>query len=217
MYSMLVIGLGRFGANLAQRLAELGNEVMVIDRNEDAVDPVVPYVTASQIGDCMDIDVLRSIGADNFDVCFVCISDDFQASMEITSLLKELGAPVVVAKADRAIHEKLLHKIGADDVIYPERDMAQRTAVRYSTNGALEYVELTEDYAIFEMPVSAAWDGKTPRELNLRRKFRISIIGMLEQETVIPFSDPDYVFHTGERILAAGSRSDMNRLMHLFR
>lgn len=217
MYSMLVIGLGRFGTNLAQRLAELGNEVMVIDRNEDAVDPVVPYVTTSQIGDCMDVDVLRSIGADNFDVCFVCISDDFQASMEITSLLKELGAPVVVAKADRAIHAKLLQKIGADDVIYPERDMAQRTAVRYSTNGALEYVELTEDYAIFEMPVPAAWDGKTPRELDLRRKFRISIIGMLEQETVIPFSDPDYVFRTGERILAAGSRSDMRKLMRLFR
>lgn len=217
MYSMLVIGLGRFGANLAQRLAELGNEVMVIDRRESAVDPVVPFVTASQIGDCMDIDVLRSIGADNFDVCFVCISDDFQASMEITSLLKELGAPVVVSKADRAIHAKLLYKIGADDVIYPERDMAQRTAVRYSTNGALEYVELTEDYAIFEMPVPAAWEGKTPRDLDLRRKFRISIIGMLEQETVVPFSDPDYVFRTGEHMLAAGNRSDMRKLLRLFR
>lgn len=217
MYSMLVIGLGRFGANLAQRLAELGNEVMVIDRRESAVDPVVPFVTASQIGDCMDIDVLRSIGADNFDVCFVCISDDFQASMEITSLLKEVGAPVVVSKADRAIHAKLLYKIGADDVIYPERDMAQRTAVRYSTNGALEYVELTEDYAIFEMPVPAAWEGKTPRDLDLRRKFRISIIGMLEQETVVPFSDPDYVFRTGEHMLAAGNRSDMRKLLRLFR
>lgn len=217
MYSMLVIGLGRFGANLAQRLAELGNEVMVIDRDESAVDPVVPYVTASQIGDCMDVDVLRAIGADNFDVCFVCISDDFQASMEITSLLKELGAPVVVSKADRAIHAKLLYKIGADDVIYPERDMAQRTAVRYSTNGALEYVELTEDYAIFEMPVPAAWEGKTPRDLDLRRKFRISIIGMLEQETVVPFSDPDYVFRTGEHMLAAGNRSDMRKLLRLFR
>ena len=217
MYSMLVIGLGRFGANLAQRLAELGNEVMVIDRNESAVDPVAPLVTASQIGDCMDIDVLREIGADNFDVCFVCISDDCQASMEITSLLKELGAPLVVAKADRAIHAKLLHKIGADDVIYPERDMAQRTAVRYSTNGALEYVELTEDYAIFEMPMPDAWVGKTPRELELRRKFRISIIGLMEEKQVVPFSDPDYVFRTGERILAAGSRSDMTKLMHLFR
>lgn len=217
MYSMLVIGLGRFGANLAQRLAELGNEVMVIDRSESAVDPVVPFVTASQIGDCMDIDVLRSIGADNFDVCFVCISDDFQASMEITSLLKELGAPVVVSKADRAIHAKLLYKIGADDVIYPERDMAQRTAVRYSTNGALEYVELTEDYAIFEMPVPGAWEGKTPRDLDLRRKFRISIIGMLVQETVVPFSDPDYVFRSGEHMLAAGNRSDMRKLLRLFR
>lgn len=217
MYSMLVIGLGRFGANLAQRLAELGNEVMVIDRSEDAVDPVVPYVTTSQIGDCMDIDVLRSIGADNFDVCFVCISDDFQASMEITSLLKELGAPTVVSKADRAIHAKLLYKIGADDVIYPERDMAQRTAVRYSTNGALEYVELTEDYAIFEMSIPDAWAGKTPRELDLRRKFRISIIGMLEREKVIPFSDPDYAFRAGEHMLAAGNRSDMRKLLRLFR
>ena len=123
----------------------------------------------------------------------------------------------MVAKADRAIHARLLHKIGADDVIYPERDMAQRTAVRYSTNGALEYVELTEDYAIFEMPMPDAWVGKTPRELELRRKFRISIIGLMEEKQVVPFSDPDYVFRTGERILAAGSRSDMTKLMRLFR
>jgi trk system potassium uptake protein TrkA len=143
MRTMLVIGAGRFGSKLAVKLKELGNEVMLVDVNEEAVQKLAPFVTRVQIGDCMDRDVLAELGVRNFDVCFVCISDNFQSSMEITSLLKELGAPYVVAKSDREIHAGLLKKIGADDVVYPERDMAQRTAVRYSARGAFDYIELS--------------------------------------------------------------------------
>ena len=124
MKSILVIGLGRFGRHLAIKLTELGNEVMVVDTNEDAVDKITGIVTRAHIGDCMDEDVLRSLGVSNFDICFVCISNNFQSSLEITSLLKDLGAPYVVSKTDRDIHAKFLLKIGADDGIYPGRDMA---------------------------------------------------------------------------------------------
>jgi trk system potassium uptake protein TrkA len=130
MRSMLVIGAGIFGKSLAIRLTELGNEVMLVDMDEDAVHSLEPYVTRVQIGDCMDREVLSEMGVRDFDVCFVCISDNFQSSMEITSLLKEQGAQHVVAKADREIHAGLLKKIGADEVVSPERDMAQRTAMR---------------------------------------------------------------------------------------
>lgn len=163
MRSMLVIGLGRFGGHLARKLSDLGNEVMVVDMDEEAVEKLAPHVTWAQVGDCMDVDTLRSLGVSNFDICFVCISNNFQSSLEITSLLKDLGAPCVISKTDRDIHAKFLRKIGADDVVYPERDMAQRTAVRYSAHNAYDYIELTSEYAIFELRVPSAWVGKTIR------------------------------------------------------
>lgn len=129
MRSMLVIGIGRFGKHLAAKLAELGNEVMVVDQDEERVGGILDAVTTAQIGDCMDEAVLRSLGVRNFDVCFVCIGNNFQSSLEITSLLKELGAKHVVSKTDREIHAKFLLRNGADEVIFPERDMAQRAAV----------------------------------------------------------------------------------------
>ena len=149
--TFLVIGLGRFGNNLALHLMESGSEVMVIDTDEEAVNRIAPHVTQAKIGDCMDEEVLRSLDPASFDFCFVCISDNFQSSLEITSLLKEMGAPVVVSKADKDLHARLLLKIGADEVVFPERDMARRTAVRFSVNGALEYIELAPGYAIFEL------------------------------------------------------------------
>ena len=149
--TFLVIGLGRFGTNLALRLMDQGNEVMVLDSSEETVSRIAPHVTQAKVGDCMDEEVLASLGVDGFDFCFVCISDNFQSSLETTSLLKELGAPMVVAKANRDLHARLLLKIGADEVIFPERDMAQRAAMRFSVNGALEYIELAPGYAIMEL------------------------------------------------------------------
>ncbi len=211
--SFLIIGLGRFGTNLALRLMESGNEVMVIDNNEESIDHIAPFVTQAKIGDCMDEEVLRSLGVDGFDFCFVCISEQFQSSLEITSLLKELGAPMVISKADRDLHARLLLKIGADEVVFPERDMAQRTAMRFSVNGALEYIELAPGYAIFELAVPEAWVGKSLLELDVRNKWNVNIIGCKEDGAICPITAASYTFQAGTHILVAGGAKDVATMM----
>jgi len=213
MKSVLVIGLGRFGKHLATKLVELGNEVMVVDTNEEEVDKIAHIATRAQIGDCKDEDVLKTLGVRNFDVCFVCISDNFQSSLEITSLLKELGAKFVVSKTDRDIHAKFLRKIGADDVIYPERDMAQRAAVKYSSKTAFDYIELTDDYAISEILIPGNWKGKTLKELNIRSVYKINIIGFKTNSHVTPIIDADYVFNGDEHLLIAGNKKDLLKIL----
>lgn len=212
MYSMLVVGLGRFGSNLATKLMELGNEVMAVDKDEQRVNRVASEVTASRIADCMDVEVLRSIGAKNFDVCFVCISNNFQSSLEITSCSRN-SAPTVVSKADHGLHAKFLLKVGADDIVYPERDMAQRTAVRYSSNGTMEYIELSRDYGIFEFKVPDKWVGKSIRHLNIREKYGVNIIGSKQDGEIIPIFEPDMRLTEGEHLLVAGSRDAMAKLI----
>jgi trk system potassium uptake protein TrkA len=213
--SMLVIGLGHFGSNLALKLAELGNEVLVIDKDEESVNKIAPSVTRAQIGDCMDIEVLRSLGVNNFDICFVCISDSFQSSLEITSLLKELGAAYVISKTDRDIHAKFLRIIGADDVIFPERDMAQRTALRYSTRNAFQYTELAPDYAVLEMSVPPSWAGRSIRSLGVRSKHHVNIVCVKQNEKVVPITDPEYIMQKDEHILVAGKKSDLLAMVDL--
>ncbi len=213
MRSMLVIGAGRFGKHLAMKLTELGNEVLVVDRNEDAVEKIAPYVTSVQIGDCMDEEALRSLGVSNFDVCFVCISDNFQSSLEITSLLKELGAPYVVSKTDRDIHAKFLRKIGADEVIYPERDMAQRTAMRYSSRNAFDYYELSPEYAIFEVLPPESWVGRSVSELEVRGKHHLNVIGIKIDDKVMPLTSADHIFAPDEHMIVAGAKGDILRLV----
>lgn len=213
MRSMLVIGAGRFGKNLAIKLAELHNEVMLVDVDEEAVHKLEPFVTRVQIGDCMDRDVLEELGVRNFDVCFVCISDNFQSSMEITSLLKELGAPYVVAKSDREIHADLLKKIGADDVVYPERDMAQRTAVRYSAKGAFDYIELSPEYAIMEIDSPDDWHGRNIRELDVRTRHRVNVIGVRAGKHILPLISADHVFSEQEHIIVAGEQKDILKMI----
>lgn len=213
MRSFLIIGVGRFGSHLAKRLAELGNEVLVVDKDEETVERLEPFVTRAQIGDCMDEDTLRALGVDNFDVCFVCISDNFQSSLEITSLLKELGARWVVSKTDREIQAKFLRKIGADEVIYPERDMAYRTAVRFNARYAFDYIELSPEYAIFEVCPPDAWVGKTIREIDVRSKHNINIIGVKQGERIMPITDPSHTFVAGEHLIIAGGRKDIDLLL----
>ena len=213
MRTILVIGAGRFGKHLAVKLSELGNEVMVIDRDEKVINDLAPYVTRAQIGDCMDEAVLRSLGVANFDLCFVCISDNFQSSLEITSLLKELGAKYVVAKTNRDIHAKFLKKIGADDVIYPERDMAQRTAVKYSARCAFDYTELTPEYAILETLPPESWVGRTVREVDVRNKHRVNVIGFKSEGRIVPLTSADHVFRGDEHLIVAGSKNDIVRLV----
>jgi trk system potassium uptake protein TrkA len=213
MRSMLVIGLGRFGENLAKMLAELDNEVMVVDSSEENVNKIAPYVTRALIGDCMDENILRSLGVEDFDVCFVCISEHFQSSLEITSLLKDLGAKCVVSKTDRDLHAKFLRKLGADAVVHPERDMALRTAIKYTMPSAFDYIELTPEYAIFEIGTPASWVGKTIRQLDIRTKYQINIIGVKENGQVVPAIDPNRAFTGTEHLLIAGNKKESIRLM----
>ncbi|MEG2858299.1 MAG: TrkA family potassium uptake protein [Clostridia bacterium] len=213
MASMLVVGIGRFGKHLATKLVELGNEVMVVDKNEALVEHIAPYVTNALVGDCMDEEVIASLGVSNFDVCFVCISDNFQSSLEVTSLLKEAGAAKVVSKTDREMHAKFLLKIGADAVIHPERDMAWRTAMRFSTAGAFDYIELSKDYAIVEMTPPLSWIGKSLSDLKVRTRFGVNIIGIKDASGhVRPIVDAAHVFHTDEHMLIAGNQADVARL-----
>lgn len=214
MRSMLVIGLGRFGRHLATKLAELGNEVMVVDQDEAAVNRLAPVATAAHIGDCMDEEVIQSLGVRNFDVCFVCISDHFQSSLEITSLLKEAGAKWVVSKTDREMHAKFLLKIGADAVIHPERDMAQRTAMKYSMRNAFDYIEVTPEYAISEMRVPDGWVGQTVGDLKVRSRFRVNVIGVKAGENVLPLVNAEHIFQADEHLLVAGGKKDITRLMY---
>ena len=215
MRSMLIIGLGRFGQHLAKKLMELGNEVMVVDKEEAPVDEIAPMVTRAQIGDCMDPEVIQSLGPASFDVCFVCISENFQSSLEITWLLKEQGAQYVVAKSDRALHAKFLLRIGADDVVYPERDMAQRTAVKYSTNGNFDYIELSGDFAITELPAPAEWVGHDLRSLDLRARYGVNVIALKQADQVLPMVDVDYQFQASDHLLVAASRQDLMKLSKL--
>jgi trk system potassium uptake protein TrkA len=212
MKSILVIGLGRFGRHLSLKLMELGNEVMAIDENEEAVEKVAPFVTAARIGDCQDLDVLKELGVNNFDICFVCISDDFQSSLEVTYALKEMGARHVIARADRDAQTKFLQKIGADEVIHPEKEMAQRTAVKYSARNSFDYIELTPEYAIFEIQTPEQWLGKTVAEAEVRTKHNVNIVGIKLNDVITPMVSADHAFSKEEHLIIAGLKKDMLRL-----
>lgn len=212
MQSMLVIGLGRFGSHLALELAKLGNEVMCVDRNEAPVARIASHVTDAQIGDCTDENVIEELGVHQYDACFVCTGEDFQSSLEITSQLKEHGAKLVISKADRDIHSKFLLKVGADFVVNPERDMAGRTAIRYSARNVFEYFELAEDYAIMEIETPESWVGKNALELQIRNRYNVNIIGLKKDGKVVPMTSASEPFVRGARVIAAGGKKDLNRL-----
>ena len=213
MRSMLVIGLGRFGGHLARKLSDLGNEVMVVDTDEEAVEKLAPHVTWAQVGDCMDVDTLRSLGVSNFDICFVCISNNFQSSLEITSLLKDLGAKRVISKASQDIHARLLLRNGADEVVYPERDSAERIAARLSATNVFDCIELTEEYSIYEIPPLESWVGRSVRDIDVRNRHHINILAVKTGEELRPMPGADYVFTGREHLLALASNDDARRLL----
>ena len=178
MKSILLIGLGRFGRHIAIKLDELNHQVMAVDNNESRVEAVLPYVRNAQIGDATNEDFIRSLGVRNFDVCIVAIGDNLQSSLETTSLLKELGAKMVVSRAARDVHAKFLLRNGADEVVYPEKQLASWTAIRYSADHIFDYVELDEEHGIFEISIPDAWIGKTVGELDIRKKYNVNIMAL---------------------------------------
>ena len=178
MKNILLIGAGRFGRHIAMQLSQLGHQVMAVDINEERINDVLPFVTNAQIGDSTNEEFLRTLGIGNFDVCFVTISSNFQNSLETTSLLKELGAKSVVSRAERNVQAKFLLRNGANNVVYPEKQMAKWAAIRYSADHIFDYIEIDEQHAIFEVQVPKEWIGKSVGELDVRRRFGINILGI---------------------------------------
>ncbi len=213
MKSILIIGMGRFGAHLCMDLSKLDNEIMIVDQEEEKLEDLLPYVTSAKIGDCTNEKVLKSLGVSNFDICFVCIGSNFQSSLEITSLLKELGAAYVVSKANRDIHAKFLLRNGADEVIYPDRDIAEKVAVRFSANQVFDYVELGSGYSIYEIAPLPEWIGKTIKEVNVRVQYNINILGVKNRDQMSLMPGADYVFCADEHLIIVGHQTDIAKIV----
>lgn len=213
MKSILIIGLGRFGAHLCMDLSRLDNEIMIVDQDEARLEDLLPYVVSAKIGDCTNEKVLKSLGVGNFDLCFVCIGNNFQSSLEITSQLKELGAKYVVSKANRDIHAKFLLRNGADEVIYPDRDIAEKVAVRFSANQVFDYVELGNSYSIYEIAPLPEWIGHSIKEINVRAAYNANIIGVKADGTMKLTPGPDYIFQKNEHLMVIGHQDDIEKIV----
>ena len=215
MKSILLIGLGRFGRHIAMHLNELGHQVMAVDKVEERVDAVLPYVTNAQIGDSTNGEFLESLGIRNFDVCIVAIGNDFQSSLETTSLLKELGGKLVVSRAARDVQAKFLLRNGADEVVYPEKQLAKWTAIRYSADHILDYIELDGDHAMFEVQIPKEWLNRTVGQLDIRKKYNINIMGIKKNGKLYLSITPDTVLMEGESMLVLGQYKDLQKCCHI--
>lgn len=215
MKSILLVGLGRFGRHIAEKLNALNHQVMAVDRREGRVDAILPFVTNAQIGDSTNPDFLTSLGIRNFDFCIVAIGDDFQSSLETTSLLKELGAKLVVSRAASDVHAKFLLRNGADEIIYPEKQLANWVAIRYSADHIFDYIELDDDHAIFEVQVPQDWIGKTIGELDVRKKYGINIMGIKENGKMNLTVTPNMGITNSQTLLVLGTMKQIQRVFHL--
>ena len=213
MKSVLVIGTGNFGTHLTRRLAALGNEIMIVDKDERPMEDLLPIVAGAKIGDCTDLKVLQSLDVPGFDVCFVCIGGDFQANLEITSQLKDLGAKQVISKANKDLHAKFLKRNGADEMVYPDRDIAEKTAVAYSSDQVFDFIELADGYSIYEIAPEKKWVGKTIQQVGVRSNYRINIVAVKTLNGLEMNPRPDYVFKTEEHLLVLGHRDVIAKLV----
>ena len=204
--------MGRFGQHLCRELSLLDNEIMAVDTDEDALNAVEEYVSAIRIGDCTNEDVLKSLGVNEYDACIVCIGNNFQNSLEITSQLKDLGAKYVISKANRDIQAKFLSRNGADEVVYPNRDLAKRVAQRVSKDQIFDYIELTDEYSIYEITPMKHWIGKSIKESDIRAKHHLNIIGTKKngQTKIMPLAD--HVIEEDEHLIVIGTQSDVEKV-----
>ena len=215
MKSILLIGLGRFGRHIAIKLDELHHQVMAVDKEDTRVDAVLPFVTNAQIGDATNEDFLSSLGVGNFDVCIVAIGDNFQNSLEATSLLKELGARMVVSRAARDVHAKFLLRNGADEIVYPERQLADWVAIRYSADHILDYIELDEEHAIFEISIPREWIGKTIGQLDIRKKYNINIMALKTNDIMNLKISSDTQLSKDSTMFVLGETKHIQKCFHI--
>lgn len=215
MKSILLIGLGRFGRHLAIDLNKQNCEILAIDSKENRIEDVLPYVSNALIGDCTSKKFLESLGVSNFDVCFVAIGSDFQSSLITTSFLKELGAKKVIARAAKDIQAKFLTQIGADEIIYPEKQIASWAAIRYSSEHILDYIEVSEDYGIYEVELPNSWIGKTVGEIDIRKTYNVNIMAVKKEGNLQMEITPSTKFNETDRILILGKNKDVRRCFKL--
>ena len=212
MKSVLIIGMGRMGRHLAHKLQQLGNDVMIVDNNPALIEALSDRFTDSSICDCTNEAVIRSLGVDNFDICFVTIGEDFQASLVVTSLLKKHHARKIIAKTNQDIQADLLRIIGADEVIYPEVEIAERLAVRCNANNIFDYIPMPGEYAIYEIAILPQWAGKTVVEVDVRRKHHLNIMAIKNSEGTTVNFGPDYRFRENDHIVVIGRSDEVFRL-----
>lgn len=213
--SILLIGLGRFGKHIAMKLNELGHEIMAVDHDEEKVNEIMPIVTNGQIGDSTNELFLRSLGVDNYDVCIVTIGGDFQSSLETTYLLKELGAKKVVSRAERDGQAKFLLRNGADEIVYPEKQLASWMAIRYSADHILDYIELDESCSIFEVSVPKEWIGKSILQIDIRKKYKVNIIAIKENGKINAMFAPDTVLTSKKTLLVCGEYKALKQCFNI--
>lgn len=215
MKSVLIIGLGRFGRHAAMTLSDMGHQIMAVDIREDRVDKVLPYVTNAQIGNSTNEEFLSSLGIRNFDVCFVTIGDNFQNSLETTSLLKELGAKKVVSRAARDVHAKFLLRNGADEIVYPEKQLASWAAIRYTCDHIFDYIELDDEYSVFEVSIPESWIGRSIGDLDIRNKYNINIMALKKHGHLNLDISSDTYIAPGETMLVLGNNNDIHKCFHI--
>lgn len=213
MKSILMIGMGHFGTHLCMNLSRLDNEIMIVDKCEERLEDLLPYVTSAKIGDCTNVKVLESLGVSNFDLCIVSIGSNFQSSLEITSLLKDLGAKHILSKANRDIHAKFLQRNGADEVIFPDRDVAAKLAVRLSADNVFDYINLADGYSIYEIAPRREWVGKSVLDLNFRARYHLSIIGVKYGNHTRILPGADYTFKADEHLMVIGLQKDIEKIL----
>lgn len=213
MKSILVIGMGRFGKHIAMKFRELGNQVLGVDLSEECANEVLQYVPNVQIGDCTNEEVLRELGVRNFDICVVAVGSNLGTSLEITYLLKQLGAPYVISRIIRERHGKFLLNNGADEVIYPEKQMADRIATKHSARHVFDYMEIMSDYSISEVAVPEKWIGHTVENIAVRSKYNVNILAAKLNDTVLEIK-PSHVFRAEEHLLVFGEKKSIIRFSH---
>ena len=208
----IVIGLGRFGRSVATNLAALGHEVLAVDSNEDNVEHIAPFVTQAVQADATDEATLRDLGASEFDAAIVCIGSASRDSILVTVLCKEAGVPQVIVKAEDELHAKILRKVGADRVVFPEKDMGQRVARALDAPGILDMMELAGDYRIAEVFAPAAWWIKTLVDIHVRRNYGLAIIGIRRGREFIASPGADSRLHEGDVLLVLGKQGDIDAI-----
>ncbi len=212
MKSYIVIGLGRFGTEMAVKLYDCGEEVLAVDTDETLIDKIADRVTRAVAADARDLDILKRLGAGNFDVAVVAVGSDLAASALITMNMKTLGVPFIMCKAHDDTYREILEKLGADRVIIPEREMADKLSLGLTSAGVMEYIELSDEIGIVEMAPPAAWYGKSIRQLDLRNRYGLNVIAMRKGDNLGITPDIDAPIDDQYMMVMLGKYDVINQL-----